>query len=315
MQLRQLTALERQKIEDEYKELLLRIAYLEDLLSDPLKILAVIKGELKTLRDKLGDERRTRIVPMEAEEIGDDDLIPEEETIVTITRDGYIKRVPIDTYRAQRRGGKGIIGTNTKEEDTVEHLFVATTHHYILFFTNRGRVYRLKAYELPQVSRTAMGTPIINLLSIEQGDIITAVVPVKQYAGVEGHLVMATEKGEVKRTNILEFHNLRANGLKAFDIEEGDELKWAALAKDNDEMILVTKDGMSIRFNTGTLRSAGRASGGVRGINLRDGDQVVGMALVRPNAELLCATDNGFGKRTPLTSYRSQSRGGYGIRR
>lgn len=313
MQLRQLTALEREKLENEYKELMKRIAYLEDLLSDPLKILGIIKGELKTLRDKYGDERRTRIVQMEADEIGDEDLIPEEETIVTITRDGYIKRVPIDTYRSQRRGGKGIIGTNTKEEDTVEHLFVATTHHYVLFFTNRGRVYRLKAYEIPQTSRTAMGTAIINLLSIEPGDVITAVVPVKEIEG-DGFLIMATELGEVKKTNIQEFHNLRANGLRAFDIEEGDELKWAARAKEGDEIILVTEAGMSIRFQEKDLRAAGRAAGGVRGIHLREGDKVVGMALVKPECELLCATELGFGKRTPLTSYRRQKRGGYGLK-
>jgi len=313
MQLRQLTALERMKIEDEFKGLVIRIAYLEDLLSDPIKILGVIKTELKTLRDKYGDERRTRIVPVEADEIGDEDIIPEEETIVTITRDGYIKRVPIDTYRSQRRGGKGIIGANTKEEDSVEHLFVATTHHYVLFFTDRGRVYRLKAYEVPQTSRTAMGTAIINLLSIEPGDVVTAVVPVKELDG-EGYLVMATELGEVKKSAIQEFHNLRANGLRAFDIEEGDVLKWAKLSTGNDEIILVTRDGMSIRFHEKDLRAAGRAAGGVRGISLRPGDKVVGMALLRPGAELLSATENGYGKRTSLESYRRQTRGGIGIK-
>jgi len=312
MQLRQLTALEREKVESEYKDLLKRIAYYEDLLSDRQKILGVIKTELKYIKDKFGDERRTRIIPVEAEEIGDEELIPEEETIITITRDGYIKRVPIDTYRSQKRGGKGIIGANTKEEDNVKQLFVATTHHYILFFTNKGRVYRLKAYEVPQTSRQAMGTAIINLISIEPEDTITATLPVKALDG-EGYLVMATEKGEVKKTSLQEFHNLRSNGLKAFDIEEGDELKWVARTRGDDEIILVTQNGMSIRFHEKDLRSAGRAAGGVRGISLGEGDKVVGMTLVRPNCELLVATELGFCKRTPVDNYRRQTRGGKGL--
>jgi DNA gyrase subunit A len=312
MQLRQLTALERQKIEDEYKELLKRIAYLEDLLADPRKILAVIKTELRYLKDKYGDERRTRIVPVEAEEIGDEDTIPDEATIITITRDGYIKRVPMDTYRSQRRGGKGIIGANTKEEDTIQQLFVATTHHYILFFTNGGRVYRLKAYEVPQTSRQAMGTAIINLLSIEPGDIITATVPVREM-DAEGYLIMATQLGEVKKSSLQEFIHLRSNGLRAFDLEEGDELKWVELAHRNDEVILVTRNGMSIRFHEKDLRSAGRPAGGVRGIGLREGDRVVGMTLARPDCDLLVATELGYGKRTPIRSYRKQTRGGKGL--
>lgn len=312
MQLRQLTALERQKIEDEYKELMKKIAYYEDLLSDPRKILAVIKTELKYLKDKYGDERRTRIVPVEAEEIGDEDMIPDEETILTITRDGYIKRVPIDTYRSQRRGGKGIIGANTKEEDTLQQLFVATTHHFILFFTDRGKVYRLKAYEVPQTSRQAMGTAIINLISIEPGDQITATVPIR-VMDKEGYFIMATEKGEVKKTALKEFINLRANGLRAFDLEEGDSLKWVELSTGDDDVILATQNGMSIRFNEKDLRSAGRPAGGVRGIRLGEDDRVVGMTLARPNCELLVATELGFGKRTPVDSYRKQTRGGKGL--
>jgi DNA gyrase subunit A len=312
MQLRALTALERQKVEDEYREVMKRIAYLEDLLSDPLKILAVIKGELKYIKDKYGDERRTRIISVEAEEIGEEELIPEEETIITITRDGYIKRVPIDTYRSQKRGGKGIIGANHKEEDTLQQLFVATTHHFILFFTNKGRVYRLKAYEVPQTSRQAMGTAIINLLSIEPGDSITATVPVKVMDG-SGYFVMATEKGEVKKTALQEFMNLRSNGLRAFDLEDGDDLKWVELSHGDDEVILVTQNGMSIRFHEKDLRSAGRAAGGVRGISLTDGDRVVGMTLARRDCELLVATELGFGKRTPVSSYRKQTRGGKGL--
>jgi len=312
MQLRQLTALERQKIEDEYKDLIKRIAYLEDLLADPKKLYALIKGELNYLKDKYGDERRTRIVPVEAEEIGDEDLIPDEETIITITRDGYIKRVPIYTYRSQRRGGKGIIGANTKEEDSIQQLFVATTHHFILFLSDRGRVYRLKAYEVPQTSRTAMGTAIINLISIEPGDNITATIPVREFDS-DAYLIMGTEKGEVKKTSLQEFIHLRANGLRAFDLEEADSLKWVELSHGDDEVILVTQKGMSIRFHEKDLRSAGRAAGGVRGIHLSEGDRVVGMTLARSDCELLCATEHGFGKRTPITSYRRQTRGGKGL--
>jgi DNA gyrase subunit A len=313
MQLRQLTALERDKIEDEYKELLKKIAYLEDLLSDPLKILAVIKTELRYIKDKFGDERKTRIVAMEANEIGDEDIIPDEETIITITRDGYIKRVPIDTYRAQKRGGKGKIGATAKEEDKMQHLFVATTHHYILFFTDRGRVYRLKAYEIPQTSRQAMGTAIINLISIEPGDKITATVAVRDMEQ-KGYMVMATELGEVKKTNLAEFHNLRSNGLRAFDIEEGDSLQWVEISNGDNEVVLVTAKGMSIRFHEKDLRSAGRAAGGVRGIRLTGDDKVVGMTLARDECELLVATEKGFGKRTPLAFYRKQTRGGKGIK-
>ena len=240
MQLRQLTALERDKIEEEFKGLLKKIAALEDLLSDPIKILGVIKDELKFIKDKYADQRKTRIVAMEADEIGDEDMIPDEQTIITITRDGYIKRVPIDTYRSQHRGGKGIIGATSKEEDRMAQLFVATTHHHILFFTDRGRVYRLKAYEIPQTSRQAMGTAIINLINIEPGDKITATVALRDMDR-DGYMLMATEMGEVKKTDLGEFHNLRSNGLRAFDIEEGDSLRWVSISRGSDEVVLVTR--------------------------------------------------------------------------
>ena len=313
MQLRQLTGLEREKIEGEYRDLLRHIAFLEDILSDPQRVLQIIKDELKTLKDKLGDDRRTRIIAMEAEEIGDEDTIPDEETIVTVTRDGYIKRVPIDTYRSQRRPGKGIIAMSTKEQDSLEHVFIATTHDFILFFTDKGRVYRLKAYEVPQTSRQAMGTAIINLIQIEPGEAITAIVPVKEIGG-EGYLVMATRLGEVKRTAISEFHYLRANGLRAFDIEEGDELRWVRLTDGNDTLIMVTRMGMSIRFSEKNLRIASRASGGVRGISLRPGDFVVSMDVPRKECEVLVVGEKGLGKRTPVDDYKIQNRGGMGIK-
>lgn len=313
MLLRQLTGLERDKIENEYRELLRHIAFLEDILANPQRVLEIIKQELKALKDKLGDDRRTRIIPMEAEEIGEEDTIPEEETIVTITRDGYIKRVPIDTYRTQRRGGKGIIAANSKEEDKLEHVFVATTHHYILFFTDKGRVYRLKAYEVPQTSRQAMGTAIINLIQIEPGESITATVPVKEIGG-DGYLVMATKMGEVKRTALSDFHYIRTNGLRAFDLEEGDELRWVRLTSGNDDLLIVTRHGMSIRFSENDLRVASRASGGVRGISLAEGDSVVSMDVCRDGCDVLVVTEKGFGKRTPVKEYRRQSRGGKGIK-
>jgi len=312
MLLRQLVGLEQQKLEEEYRNLLRQIAALEDILSDERKVRAIIKQELKVLKEKLADPRRTRIVPKEAEEIGEEDIIPEEEMVITITRDGYIKRVPIDAYRSQRRGGRGVIAANTKEEDAVRLMFVATTHHHILFFTNKGKIYRMKAYEVPQAGRTAMGTAIVNLLSLEPGEQITATVPVKDVGG-EGYLVMATVQGEIKKTALEEFEHIRSNGIRAFDIEEGDELRWVAHTSGRDDILLVTRKGMAIRFSEEELRSAGRAAGGVRGIGLSDGDAVVSMDIATPKGELLVAAESGMGKRTPLKEYRAQGRGGRGV--
>jgi len=315
MQLRALTGLAREELENEYKGLLRQIGYLEDILVNPARVRAIIKEELKYLRDKFGDERRTRIVPMEAEEIGDEDLIPEEEMIISITRDGYIKRVPKDTYPTQHRGGKGRIGASTKEEDTIQHLFIATTHHFILFFTDRGRVYKLKAYEVPQTSRTAMGTAVVNLINIQPGERVTATLPLKDFRTMNGFLLLATEMGEVKRTKLSEFANLRNNGLIVFDIEENDALRWVAHTSGQNEMILVTRKGMSIRFHEEDVPSRGRAAGGVRGIRLSEekGDLVVGMGIVDDSLELLVIGELGISKRTPLPEYRSQTRGGKGI--
>jgi DNA gyrase subunit A len=312
MQLRNLVNLERQKLDDEYRDILKTIAYLEDILSDPRRVLAIIKQETKQLKEKLGDARRTRIVAREAEEIGDEDVIPEEETIVTITRDGYIKRVPVDTYKVQRRGGRGVIGGRQKADDSVAHLFVATTHDYILFFTNTGRVYRLRAYEVPQAGRTAMGTALVNLIDLQPGETITATVPVSELDG-DGYLVMGTEHGEVKRTAVSEFRHLRSMGIRAFDIEEGDQMRWALFTKGSDEVIMVTQRGISIRFPENEVPSRSRSAGGVKGISLQDDDKVVGMELASHGRELLVVSENAFGKRTKLTEYRVQSRGGKGI--
>jgi len=318
MELRQLTRLNRNRLEEEYKGKLKEISGYEDILVVPARVTAIVKGEIKALRDKYGDERKTRILPTEAEEIGEEDLIPEEDMLVTITRDGYVKRVPLDTYRTQKRGGRGIIGANTKEEDTIEHLFVANTHDYILFFTDRGRVYRLKAYEVPQTTRQAMGTAIVNLINIEPGDVVTATVPVKDLNSATGYMLFTTQNGEVKRVDLKAFANLRANGLICFDLEGDDELKWVKLTDGKQECILVTHGGKSIRFKESQVPSRGRPAGGVRGIEMRgdDGkmkDRVVAMDLVRPTSQLLVVGEKGIGKRTNLADYRGQSRGGKGI--
>jgi DNA gyrase subunit A len=312
MQLQRLVNLERQKLEDEYKELIKQIAYLEDLLANPAKILALIKEDLKYLKQKYGDTRRTRIVPMEADEIGEEDTIPEESMVVTITRNGYIKRVSLETYRVQNRGGRGVIAATSKEEDEIEKMFVATTHHFILFFTDRGRVYRLKAYEVPLGSRQAMGTAVINLISIEPGELITATVPVRAL-DQEGFLVMATQKGEIKRAKLSEFQNLRANGLRAFDIEEDDQLSWVHLTHGKSDIVMATEQGQAVRFPETEVRSMGRAAGGVRGINVEPGDRVVGMEVALPSDDLLVVAQNGYGKRTAVSEFPRHHRGGKGV--
>jgi DNA gyrase subunit A len=318
MQLRQISQLERQRIEDDYKGLLKQIAFFEDILVNPARVIRIVKDELRALRDKYGDERRTRILPMEADDITEDDLIPEEKTLVTISRDGYIKRVPLDTYRTQKRGGRGVQAANLKEEDSLAHLFMATTTHYILFFTDRGRVYRLKAYEVPQTTRQARGQHINNFIQVEPGDKITAILPMKDM-NAGGFLFLATEHGEVKRTALQEFANLRVNGKKCFDIEEGDNLNWVKHTDGNQEVILITSSGMSIRFKETDVPERGYTAGGVRGIEMRDPktktvkDKVVAMDVISPTSQLLVASLNGFGKRTELASYRPQGRGGRGI--
>ena len=312
MQLRSLTGLEREKVEGEYREVTLRIAYLEDLLCDPIKILIQVRQEMKELRDKFGDDRRTKIIGMEANEIGEEDTIPVEQMVLTITRDSYIKRVPIDTYREQRRAGRGIIAMSTKEEDTVEHIFVTTTHHRILFFTNKGKVYRLKTYEVPQASRTAMGTNIINLIGIEPGEQITAAIPLAK-AHEPGYLVMCTERGVIKKTDISSLDDPRRGGLIAINLADDDNLKWVALTDGNREIMIVTSNGLTNRFHEDQVRSMGRTAAGVRGINLQGDDRVVSMTLVKENSELLCATLKGQGKRTPFSEYSPHHRGGKGM--
>lgn len=311
MQLRRLTQLEQYKLEQDYKDALLRVENLLDILNDVERLNSVIREEIRQLRDKHGDERRTKIQAREAGEFTEEDLIPDEEAIISISRDGYIKRVSIDAYRQQKRGGKGVNNT-LKSDDEPAHLFQISTHHTILFFTDRGRVYRLKGYEIPESGRYAKGMPVINYIQILGGERVTATVSVKDLGG-EGFLTMVTRKGEIKRTPFKDFANIRNNGLIAFDIEEGDELGWALKTRGNDDMILITEQGQSIRFSEKNATSRSRAAGGVRAISLRPNDIVVATDVVREGAHLLVVSQNGFGKRTDLDEYRIQGRGGSGI--
>ncbi|MBV6459671.1 MAG: DNA gyrase subunit A [Fimbriimonadaceae bacterium] len=311
MPLRQLTRLSQQELENDYKAGLLKVQNLMDILSDPARLTAVMVEELTVLRDRFGDERRTKIIGREAGEFSEEDLIPEEQAIISISRDGYIKRISIDSYRQQRRGGKGVNNT-FKTDDEPAHLFEVNTHNFILFFTNRGRVYKLRAYDIPETGRYAKGMPVINYIAIESDDQVTATVSIKDIRG-EGFLTMITRKGEIKRTELSAFANIRSNGLIAFDIEEGDELGWVLKTRGNDDIILVTREGQSIRFNETQARGRGRAAGGVRAITLKGEDGLVSADIIKPGATLLVVGENGFGKRTDLDEYRIQGRGGSGI--
>ena len=312
MRLGRLTALEREKIENEYKELLEKIKYYKDVLANEFMVLNIIKDELNEIRNKYADERRTKIIEDETE-IDIEDLIEEEESVITLTHFGYIKRIPADTYKSQRRGGKGIIGLSTREEDFVENLFVTSTHNFILFFTNKGKVYRLKAYEIPESGRQARGTAIVNLLQLDQDERVQTVIPVAEYKE-DLYLVLATKNGIIKKSRLMEYANIRKGGLAAVTLRENDELIDVRLTDGKKDIILVTKNGMSIRFNETDARPLGRVSQGVRGIKLSEGDEVIGMGAFIENTSLLVVTENGFGKRTKLSEYKVQTRGGKGVR-
>ena len=312
MRLARLSALERARIEEELKDVLKNIDYYKMLLADINEIRKLIKEDLRELQDKYGDARRTDIVEAEAGEFRDEDLIPNEEVVVTLTEKGYIKRLPSSTYRAQRRGGRGITGMATREDDTVRHLLVTHTHDGLLFFTDRGRVFHLKVYDLPEVSRTAKGEHLINLISIEQRERVTAIVYVPKGVSRD-FMIVATKKGEVKKTAMDEFEVVRRSGLIAMDLEEDDELIGAKLARADDDVLMITAQGKAIRFTVEELRSASRTSGGVRGIRLSEGDTLVSLNLTPKDSELLVVTERGYGKRTPIDEYPSQSRGGGGV--
>ena len=313
MRLQRLTGLERDKIEQEYAELQKQIAWFRAVLADEKLVLGIIRDEIKEIRTKFADERRTEISALDGE-IDMLDLIEEEDMVVTMTHYGYVKRLPKTTYRAQRRGGKGVIATTTREEDFVEQMYVTSTHDPLMFFTNRGRVYQLNCYEIPEAGRTARGTAIVNLLQLDPGEKVTAMLPIPQEK-TEGHyLVMATKQGVIKRTELSEFANLRKAGLIAIVLREDDALIGVALTDGSYEMLLGTRSGMSIRFPESDMRPIGRNAMGVKAIELDGGDEVVDMCPVFPDMKVLSITENGYGKRTEIDEYRVQSRGGKGIK-
>lgn len=312
MRLQSLTGLQREKLEEEYGQLMKTIAYYQELLADPVKIMAVVKEEMLAIKEKYADPRRSEIVQGE-DEISIEDLIADEDIIVTITHNGYIKRLPITTYKSQRRGGRGITGISTKEEDFVEHFFITSTHDYVLFLSNQGRVYQLRGFDIPEASRQARGVAIINLIQLAPGERINAFIPVKQFSE-DQFLLMCTRRGTVKKTPLSQYKNNRKTGLIGISLKEEDELIDVRLTDGTREIIFITKNGQALRCKEEEIRPMGRTAGGVRGIKLRGDDLVVGMDVVRDDAELLIITEHGYGKRTPFDQYRIQSRGGFGIK-
>ena len=312
MRLRALTGLEREKIENEHKELLVKIAELKAILADEKLLLGVIRTEIKEISDKYGDDRRS-VIGFDEYDISMEDMIPKDNTIIAMTNLGYVKRMTIDNFKSQNRGGKGIKGMQTLDEDFIEDLLMTTTHHYLMFFTNYGRVYRLKAYEIPEASRTSRGTAIINLLQLNPGEKITAIMPVKDYEENK-NFFMITKKGIAKKTHIMEYSNVRKNGLAAINLKDDDELIEVKITDENTEIFLVTKQGMCIRFKETDVRATGRNSMGVIGMNLSDDDEIVGMQLDHQGDSLLIVSENGMGKRTYLEEFTVQKRGGKGVK-
>jgi DNA gyrase subunit A len=311
MRLRALTGLERGKIEEEYLALIKDIEYYRSLLASEYKMLMVIKDELLEVKKKYADERRSRITAS-LEEMNDEDFIEEHEVAVTITHFGYVKRLPADTYKSQRRGGKGITGLQTREDDFVEHLFITSTHNYILFFTNKGKMYKLKTYEIPEAGRQAKGTALVNLLQLDPDEKVSAVINIKDFQDGK-YLIFMTKHGLVKKTELQEYETSRNTGITAITLLEQDELIAVKLTRGTTELITVTREGMSIRFSEDDVRSMGRGTQGVKGINLDKNDNVIGMDIIEKDADLLVISENGFGKRTDLEEYRIQTRGGKGI--
>ncbi len=312
MRLRALTGLEREKLEEEYNELMEKIKYLRSILESEYKLYSVIKEELLAIRDKHGDGRRTDIT-IDEDEYDIEDLIDEENIVVTITHLGYIKRIPLDTYKNQHRGGRGIIGVNTIEEDFIEQLFVTTNFNYIMFFTNKGKAYRIKAYRIPEGGRTARGMAIINLLELDKDEKISAVFPIKEYQD-NMYLTMVTKQGQIKKTPISAFKNIRKGGLIALSLADEDELMGVYQTTSEDAILVCTKKGQGIMFEGTDVRPMGRTARGVRAINLAEGDEVIGATVPQEDEQILTATENGLGKRTPIEAFRAQRRGGKGLR-
>ncbi|QNG59957.1 DNA gyrase subunit A [Metabacillus idriensis] len=313
MRLQRLTGLEREKIEEEYQGLVQLIAELKAILADEEKVLEIIREELEEIKERFNDKRRTEIVSGGIEMIEDEDLIPVENIVITLTHNGYVKRLPVSTYRSQRRGGRGIQGMGTNDDDFVEHLLTTSTHDTILFFTNKGKVYRAKGYEIPEYGRTAKGLPIINLLEVEKGEWVNAIIPVSEFAD-NWSLFFTTKEGISKRSPLSQFANIRKGGLIAVNLRENDELISVRLTDGTKHIMIGTKNGMLIRFPETDVRSMGRTATGVKGITLDQDDEVVGMEILEEDVDVLVVTRNGFGKRTPAFEYRIQSRGGKGIK-
>jgi DNA gyrase subunit A len=311
MQLRRLAALERKKIEDEYNEVIKLIAEFEDILANPRKVLHLIQTDLREIKEKYGDARRTRIVPDVTGEVSDEDLIPDIRVLISLTSRGYIKRQNTDTYRTQRRGGRGIKGMITREQDIVRHLLTCGSLDNLLFFTDRGKVYQLKAHEVPDSSRTAKGLPLVNLISLEPGEQVTSMLAVPEFDGE--YLVMATQNGKIKRTALREYSQVRSNGLIAIGLEEGDVLGWVRVSHGNEDILLTTARGQTIRFAQSEVRPMGRPATGVNGINLAANDRVVSMQLAEEGADLLVVTAKGFGKRTSIAEYPTKGRATGGV--
>lgn len=311
MRLRRLQGLEREKLENEYAELLKTIEYLESVLASDELVMSIIKEELTEIKDKYGDERRTAF-EVDDEDFDMEDLIEEEDIVVTITHVGYVKRLPASTYKTQKRGGKGVTALSTRENDFVKHLFFTTTHHYIMFFTNKGKVYRLKGYEIPDASRIAKGTAIVNLLALDPGEKITAVIPIKEFKDDE-YLVMATRNGVFKKTSLTEYDSSRKNGIVAINLAEDDELIGVSLTDGNQNIILGTHKGLAIKFNEADVRAIGRVSKGVKGISLKEDDHLIGMDIATDNAYVLSVTEKGYGKITKTNLYPTQGRAGKGV--
>ena len=311
MRLRALTGLEREKLENEYAELQAKIAELKAILADEKKLLGVIRDEITIIRNKYGDDRRTSI-GIDDDEITIEDLIKKESTVITMTKLGYIKRMTVDNFRSQNRGGKGIKGMSTLDDDYIEDLLMTSTHHYIMFFTNKGKVYRIKAYQIPESSRIARGTAIVNILQLEPGEKITAMIPIKDYKQ-DSYLFMATKKGIVKKTSIKEYDNIRKTGILSINLREDDELIEVKVTSNENDIFLVTKQGKCIRFSEQDVRPTGRTSMGVIGMTLDSDDEIIGMQLDTQGDSLLIASENGMGKRTSLDEFNRQYRGGKGV--
>ena len=314
MRLRRLTGLERDKIQNEYDDLVALIADLADILAKPERVVAIIKEELEEVKRKFGDARRTELMVGEVLSLEDEDLIEETDVLITLSNKGYIKRLDQAEFTAQKRGGRGVQGTGVKDDDFVRELVSTSTHDHLLFFTNKGRVYRLKGYEIPEYGRTAKGLPIVNLLKLDEGESIQTIIKVEQDRSDEAYLFFTTRQGLVKRTNVAEFSNIRQNGLKALNLRDDDELINVFLTDGDTDVIIGTKYGYSVRFNESVVRNMGRTATGVRGVNLRDGDQVVGASVITDQDEVLIITEKGYGKRTMASEYPTKGRGGKGIK-